>query len=555
MTKPWATLKRRFGKADEEGFEEELRLPPAGSFAPLMQEPAPPAPAMPAPVMPVVRPTLPMAQQAVQPPAAPPQQPAPAQPIQAPPVQAPPVQASEPPPPAPARQNGLLDTVGQKNELIRVRFANLVDRLDEIRSLRDDFQALSEPVFDLVASYPQVQSRLLEAEAVLRQEQDTVSTLRRELTDVTALQAKTADELSGALSQLRKAEGRVREQEAAIEDLRLNLKDREAMAADLENQLTIESERARSVTEENHALRLEAQEADQAVARAERELIETRERTGLLDHEVKRLQRVTEEQNFRLSGSLKRQTEVEQQFEVARQRVTELESKLMAEQTARQRAETLVEQERSSHRADLSSIDLKMEGLTSRLMATDKILAHTRDQLRDKNEALRSIERVLKETAIEKNTLDRRLAATQQEMERQVGLVTELQRSRMEMQERMEMLNKAFAAKDFQIESADNKMATLTERMEQMAKRFEQERNALEAVNRRLTEELQNEKAERSMLQGALEIARESRAKIQNKYVSLRKKTRLDTAEDEGAPAIEDEFADFGLLKMAPAAE
>ena len=60
-------------------------------------------------------------------------------------------------------------------------------------------------------------------------------------------------------------EAKVREQDSILEDLRLNLKDREAMASDLENQLTIETERARSVTEENHALRLEAQEADQAL--------------------------------------------------------------------------------------------------------------------------------------------------------------------------------------------------------------------------------------------------------------------------------------------------
>ena len=227
----------------------------------------------------------------------------------------------------------------------------------------------------------------------------------------------------------------------------------------------------------------------------------------------------------------------------------------MAEQAARQRIETQIESERSAHQADLSSLDMKTEGLTSRLVATDKILAHTRDQLRDKNEALRSIERVLKETAIEKNTLDRRLLAAQQETERQTSLVAEMQRSRMELQERVEMLNKAFAAKDFQVEGAENKVAALSERIDQMTKRFEQERNTLEALNRRLTEELQNEKAERSMLQGALEIARESRAKIQNKYVSLRKKTRLDTAEDEGAPAIEDEFVELNVRPIKPAAE
>ena len=437
------------------------------------------------------------------------------------------------------RPNGALDSVGQKNELIRVRFANMIDRLEEIRSLKEDFALLNEPVNDLIRSYPQLQSRLLETEAVLRQETDTTVALRRELGDLNSLHARTVDDLNSAVAQLRKAEARVRDQDSFIEDLRLNVKDKEAIVADLENQLSIETERARNITEENQALRLEAQEADQTVARAERELIETRERNGLLDHEVKRLQKVAEEQNYRLSSLTNRYGEVETQLEATRQRASELETKLMAEQVLRQRLETQIDSERSAHQTDLSSLDMKIEGLNSRLSATDKILAHTRDQLRDKNEALRGVERTLKETTIEKNTLDRRLEATQQEVERQVAMVNELQRSRIELQERVEMLNKAIAAKDFQIESSDNKLASLSERIDQVTKRFEQERNSLEAANRRLTEELQNEKAERSLMQGALEIARESRIKIQKKYISLRKKTRLDAQEDD--PTLFDE--------------
>jgi crescentin len=440
------------------------------------------------------------------------------------------------------RPNGALDSVGQKNELIRVRFANMIDRLEEIRSLKEDFALLSEPVSDLIRSYPQLQSRLLETEAVLRQETEMTQALRRELGDLGSQHARTSDDLNAAVSQLRKAESRVREQESYIEDLRLNVKDKEAIVGDLENQLAIETERARNITEENQALRLEAQEADQTVARAERELIETRERNGLLDHEVKRLQKVAEEQNYRLSSLTNRYGEVETQLEATRQRASELETKLMAEQVLRQRLETQIDSERSAHQTDLSSLDMKIEGLSSRLSATDKILAHTRDQLRDKNEALRGVERNLKETTIEKNTLDRRLEATQQEVERQVAMVNELQRSRIELQERVEMLNKAIAAKDFQIESSDNKVASLSERIDQFTKRFDQERSTLESTNRRLTEELQNEKAERSLVQGALEIARESRTKIQKKYVALRKRTRLDTQEDDPTLFDEDEI-------------
>ncbi|NIX78059.1 chromosome partitioning protein ParA [Microvirga sp. c23x22] len=439
------------------------------------------------------------------------------------------------------RPNGALDSTGQKNELIRVRFANLIDRLEEIRSLKDDFTLLSEPVYDLIRAYPQIQSRLLETEAVLKQETENTTALRRELADLTTVQARMSDDLSATVSQLRKAETKVRDQESAIEDLRLNVKDKEAIVADLENQLSIETERARNITEENQALRLEAQEADQTVARAERELIETRERNGLLDHEVKRLQKVAEEQNYRLSSLTNRYGELETQLESTRQRASELETKLMSEQVIRQRLETQPDSERSAHQTDLSALDMKIEGLNSRLAATDKILAHTRDQLRDKNEALRGVERSLKETTIEKNTVDRRLEATQQEVERQVAMVNELQRSRIELQERVEMLNKAIAAKDFQIESSDNKVASLTERIDQVTKRFEQERNTLESANRRLTEELQNERAERSLVQGALEIARESRVKIQKKYVSLRKKTRLDTQEEDPTLFDEDE--------------
>src|SRR5688572_5302969 len=247
-----------------------------------------------------------------------------------------PAPAQEKAEPVIVRPNGSLDSVGQKNELIRVRFANMIDRLEEIRSLKEDFALLNEPVTELIRSYPQLQSRLLETEAVLKQETENAQSLRRELGDLGSLHARTVDDLNAAVSQLRKAESKIREQDNFIEDLRLNVKDKEAIVADLENQLAIETERARNITEENQALRLEAQEADQTVARAERELIETRERNGLLDHEVKRLQKVAEEQNYRLSSLGNRYSEMETQLESTRQRASELETKLMAEQVLRQ---------------------------------------------------------------------------------------------------------------------------------------------------------------------------------------------------------------------------
>ena len=44
-----------------------------------------------------------------------------------------------------------------------------------------------------------------------------------------------------------------------------------------------------------------------------------------------------------------------------------------------------------------------------------------------------------------------------------------------------------------------------------------------EATNRRLIEELQSEKAERSLAQGALDIARNSRSKLLTQYTALKR--------------------------------
>jgi crescentin len=438
---------------------------------------------------------------------------------------------------APARADHLappsMDAVGQQNELIRVRISNLADRLEEVRTLKDDFAVLVEPVLDFIDAYPQLQARSLELEALLRHERDASTVLRRDVADLKAAYTKASDELSVTLSRLRKHDEQMRDQEGTIEDLRLAARDKEALVADLNHRLQAEAERARAIAEEGQALRQQAQEADQVASRSERELLEMREKHSLIEHEVRRLQKVTEDQAYRLTGLSNRYSEVEGQLEASRRRASELEAKLTAEQAERIKLEGQAETSRSAHQAEFSAVEMRMEGLVSRLAATDKILSNTRDQLREKNEALRAAERALKDALIERNTLERRIEALQQEIERQSAQITELQKARVEALERAELMTKAIGTKDFQIESADAKAASLSQRIEQLTQRFEQDKAALEATNRRLTEDLQNERAERALIQGALEIARESRVKIQQQYASLRQKSRFGGDEVE----------------------
>jgi hypothetical protein len=87
------------------------------------------------------------------------------------------------------------------------------------------------------------------------------------------------------------------------------------------------------------------------------------------------------------------------------------------------------------------------------------------------------------------------------------------------------MLERAMVAKDAQVEQANSRAAALSEQIATMTSRFEQEHATLEATNRKLIEPLQNEKAERALVQGALSIARSSREKLLDQ-ISMLKKNR-----------------------------
>ena len=79
----------------------------------------------------------------------------------------------------------VLGAVGQQDERMRDRIIQMVERLEEVRSLRDEFAILVEPLLALAREHPQLQSRLLETEASLRHERAAIETLSRQVSDLT----------------------------------------------------------------------------------------------------------------------------------------------------------------------------------------------------------------------------------------------------------------------------------------------------------------------------------------------------------------------------------
>lgn len=431
-----------------------------------------------------------------------------------------------------------LDSIGQRDEIVRQRIEAMVDRLDDLRTLQDDFSSILEPIISISDELPRASMRIAELETSLAQEFQSGRTIRLEVAELSTRISTLAGELSDALARASRAEDHLQAGEATVATQRVELRDKALAIENLDRQLFAEIEQTKALTGENKALRLEAQAADSALARSEHDLLGARESLSALEQESRRLQGLSEEQAGQLSELAARHRNLEGIAESERQRLRAVEAQLAAETALRERNEAQHEAEMTTLRTERAGLAMKLEAATNRADSHEQLLTQSRNQLREKDEAHRIADRNFKEASIARTTAERRLDSLQSDLARQTERFLEMQRLRAELDARCDMLSKALAAKDAALEQAGVRNAALTERIEQIVHRQEAARTEFETTTRRLTEDLQNERSERALVQGALDIARETRVTLQKQYEALKRSGRgwRSMEEDTGRP-------------------
>ncbi len=445
--------------------------------------------------------------------------------------------------PAQLAVGGPLDALGQQSESVRDRVNRMAERLDEVRSLSAEFGLIVGPLNDFVDQHAASRARLMEVEALLARERDLGDSARAELGALHVTSARTFGDLQDALAALADREESVRRQDVQLTELRIRASDLKGHADSLEARLFAEADRARALADDNAGLRQEVAAVEEARAATERDLAETQETLGLTEAESSRLQALTETLSLKIAGLNRMVADLEPQLQVARSTAALVQSKFAAEQAARQKSEAVRDAERAAHEMELASQSMKIDGLNAHVANTDKLIAHLREQLHDKSDAFRVSEKNLRDVMGERLSLERRLESALDASARISAQLQDAQRSAVELGNRADMLAKAVAAKDQALDAANRKGATLLDRIESLNGRFALERSEFEAMHRRMIEELQNERAERSLAHGALDIARKSRASLLAQNTALKRRAGGaegrpldDVAESEAEP-------------------
>ncbi|MGI3903648.1 MAG: hypothetical protein ACRYGP_14830 [Janthinobacterium lividum] len=451
---------------------------------------------------------------------------------------------------------GPLDALGQQSESVRDRVNRMAERLEEMRSLSADFDLIVSPLNDFVEQHAASRARLMEIEALLARERDLAGAARAELSALQVTSAKTFGDFQDAMAALTDREETIRRQDTQVTELRIRASDLKGHAESLDARLFAEMDRAKALADDNAGLRQELSRSDEARAATERNLAEARETLGLTEAEASRLQALTETLSLRISGLNRTVADLEPQLQMARSTAALVQERFGVEQAARQKSEAARDAERAAHEMELSSQSMKIDGLTAHIANTDRLIAHLREQLHEKSESFRMAEKGLRDATAEKLSLERRLQSALEASARTGSQLQDVQRSALDLGNRADMLAKAVAAKDQALEAANRKSATLLDRIESINARFALERSEFEATHRRMIEDLQNERAERSLAHGALDIARKSRSSLLAQYTALKRRTgAIDSRQPDEGFEPETEAArppDSNVMAFAP---
>jgi crescentin len=136
-------------------------------------------------------------------------------------------------------------------------------------------------------------------------------------------------------------------------------------------------------------------------------------------------------------------------------------------------------------------------------------------------------ERRVKEAAIDKDTLERLRASEREELERQAAQLAEAERQRAAALARNAELEALVASKQALLDSAEAGKTLLARQVEQLSAKGDEQRGEFEATTRKLAEELQNERSERALAQGALEVSRSYRTELETKLVEMKRRMRV----------------------------
>ncbi|MFN3658914.1 MAG: hypothetical protein ACK4UO_16825 [Pseudolabrys sp.] len=413
--------------------------------------------------------------------------------------------------------------IGSDNELLRNLLLDANAKIGELDTIKAAVGKLVDPVSKALRAFEAERSEKAGLQTVLNNTRTAYGKLRNETAELEKRASTAEKELHALRQELSATQALLRTTEATKAEIAIDVATRRAQVAELEARLAHETGENKALRDENRRLDERLTTTDKRLIAIEADLNATRQRLLMAEDEKRAQQAAFEKASAEAARLSRKLAETEATLATVQGRLRHVEANFIEVNTERTRVAGALDEANERHEHELSTQRMRFDTLAARAAATEKLLGEAREHLIARAEEIRGYDRRAAEIAIERDTLQARLAAMENERVQRESQMQEIEQARATLVERSASLARAYSNKEAALEHAEQTLAVLGDRVAELESARTGERQAAEKATEELASALRREKMERAVVEGALETARKDFARVMRELMALQR--------------------------------
>lgn len=422
-----------------------------------------------------------------------------------------PARVVEPAPQKPAERTQAAYEIGARFEYVNGKIGDarqVVESLKLLSAILDEIHApICEEFRERQGEHSELQAALSNAES-MRQRLDEVEQQLAELTG-RATQAETA--LADAEARLALQETALREGEAETEQLKRERGEARAQLAEVDEARSAAARQLADLIEESAASRLRADLADKRCADAEAAAEQLHQQRILAEQECTVFERRLEQASAEAAGLTKRVANLDEQLAAERRLTVELDTAKLAAEAETTAVKRQLEARLEARGEALGASEVKLETALARAGKLDELNADLRRRLAALSQREKSFEDEKANLLAALERAEGSTRAREQDIDAVRRDSLALEAARAAAVQRADDLARLAATREAAVKRAERQNAALKDRLEATQADHAHRQAVLDGRLSSIETQFERERAQRAMIEGALETARRDR--------------------------------------------
>jgi chromosome segregation ATPase len=425
--------------------------------------------------------------------------------------------------------------LGEENETVRNLLIDAEHKISELDSIKRSIGKLVDPVSKTLRALEEAKNEKLSLQGALSSTRAAFEKQRAEFGAV----EKKATVAEGECTRLREMLTVAQQSVAALETTRAEqsaeLASRRSQIADLQRQVQQQATDLQTSRDESRRFAERIAMIDKRMVQLEAETTGAQQKLLLSEKEKSAVQGLLEKALAESAQISRRLLDTDKALGASSARLSQIEAAFAEAQSERTRLASALDETNEKHRSEMIAQRARYEALQARADLSDKLLDEARQTLASRADEVSAFDRRVAEAVLNRSSVESKLAQIEAALADRDARIKELELSHAAIAEHNETLVKAIGTRESAFSRAQEKLQAQDNQVQLLENQLRASREATELQIEELNAQLQRERLERTMAEGALEAGRKDIARLLREVATLQYRPP-GAANDQPAP-------------------